>query len=597
MSSLLSLYNKYIVARGSIYNSFSVGLGADKVTLTASSEGLSLDKKLNVTDAKFGSIETTSLNATGSVILHDLQVNNNLNIPVGSSLSVLGSATLASLNVTGLSSLARFTSQGSSTITGDLTVHKTGSYTGNLVVEGDLNVMGTTTTHDQQSLTVKDNFIYTNADKVELMSLSGIGMNVNPSNTYAIAYDHTTLSVKLGLGTVDENGVFTFNTGEGSPITARDDSSLLNDGHLMRWDANHYRIVDSGISYDDVQLKITSSNMISSDFVDDTNSLHKFITSSERTSWNNKTDKVSGATSGNLAGLDSNGNLVDSGKKPSDFATSAQGSKADSAVQVVKRNGTVVTKTADGEVDITVPTQLSQLSEDENHKTVTQVQIDAWTKHEENVQADWTEVDPTADSYIKNKPQNLVQDADYVHTDNNFTDTLKGKLDGIENGAEVNVQADWNQSDSGEDDFIKNKPQNLVQDANYVHTDNNFTTQLKNKLTGIEEGAEVNVQPDWNETDDSKDDFINNKPTKTSDFTNDGDDGTHPFLDTSDVVDALNSSETTKPLSANMGKELNTNKISKVTDAVQGNTAVLNADGSISDSGLSFTVSDVQLDI
>ena len=33
-----------------------------------------------------------------------------------------------------------------------------------------------------------------------------------------------------------------------------------------------------------------------------------------------KADKVSGATSGNFAGLDGNGNLTDSGKKASDFA-------------------------------------------------------------------------------------------------------------------------------------------------------------------------------------------------------------------------------------------------------------------------------------
>lgn len=47
----------------------------------------------------------------------------------------------------------------------------------------------------------------------------------------------------------------------------------------------------------------------------------------------NKADKVSNATSGNFAGLDSNGNLTDSGSKASDFATSAQGVNADSALQ------------------------------------------------------------------------------------------------------------------------------------------------------------------------------------------------------------------------------------------------------------------------
>lgn len=41
---------------------------------------------------------------------------------------------------------------------------------------------------------------------------------------------------------------------------------------------------------------------------------------------------------------------------------------------------------------------------------------------------------------------------------NDFTTTEKNKLSGIAAGAEVNVQSDWNQSDSSADDFIKNKP-------------------------------------------------------------------------------------------------------------------------------------------
>lgn len=53
----------------------------------------------------------------------------------------------------------------------------------------------------------------------------------------------------------------------------------------------------------------------------------------------------------------------------------------------------------------------------------------------------------------------------------------------------------------------------FVQDANYVHTDNNYTTTEKNKLSGIESGAEVNVQSDWNVTDNTSDAFIKNKPT------------------------------------------------------------------------------------
>ena len=174
----------------------------------------------------------------------------------------------------------------------------------------------------------------------------------------------------------------------------------------------------------------------------------------------------------------------------------------------------------------------------------------------QQVQSDWNQTDSSAVDYIKNKPANLVQDADYVHTDNNFTDNDKAKLDGIAAGAEQNVQADWAQTNSSADDFIKNKPNlatvatsgsyndlsdkpdipsqqvqsdwnqtdssavdyiknkpaNLVQDADYVHTDNNFTDNDKAKLDGIAAGAEQNVQADWAQTNSSADDFIKNKP-------------------------------------------------------------------------------------
>lgn len=127
------------------------------------------------------------------------------------------------------------------------------------------------------------------------------------------------------------------------------------------------------------------------------------------------------------------------------------------------------------------------------------------------VQADWAQNDSSQVDYIKNRPQNLVQDPDYVHTDNNFTDADKTKLAGIEAGAEVNVKPDWD-AVAGSDAEILNKPQNLVQDANYVHTDNNFTTAEKNKLAGIEAGAEVNVQSDWDQNDSAKDDYIKHRP-------------------------------------------------------------------------------------
>ena len=69
----------------------------------------------------------------------------------------------------------------------------------------------------------------------------------------------------------------------------------------------------------------------------------------------NKANKVANATSGNFAGLDENGNLTDSGKKASDFATSTQGGKADSAIQGVKLNGASSALTPDSNKVVTIP--------------------------------------------------------------------------------------------------------------------------------------------------------------------------------------------------------------------------------------------------
>ena len=138
----------------------------------------------------------------------------------------------------------------------------------------------------------------------------------------------------------------------------------------------------------------------------------------------------------------------------------------------------------------------------------------------ESSQANWAENDSSAPSYIQNKP-----DLSVYATTQALETGLSGKQDTLTAGNNITitnnvissssnpqVQADWAQTNSEAVDFINHKPQNLVQDANYVHTDNNFTDSDKNKLDGIEAGAEVNVQASWTESDTSSDAYIQNKP-------------------------------------------------------------------------------------
>ena len=145
------------------------------------------------------------------------------------------------------------------------------------------------------------------------------------------------------------------------------------------------------------------------------------------------------------------------------------------------------------------------------------------------VQSDWAEDNNSSLAFIQNKPSNIVTDANYVHTDNNFTDNDKGKLDGIEAGAEKNVQADWNQSDPSADDYIKNKPsipaaqvqsdwnQSDSQAVDYIKNKPNLATVATsgsyNDLSDKPSIPSAQVQSDWNQTNSSAVDYIKNKPT------------------------------------------------------------------------------------
>lgn len=62
-----------------------------------------------------------------------------------------------------------------------------------------------------------------------------------------------------------------------------------------------------------------------------------------------------------------------------------------------------------------------------------------------------------------------------------YTTMEKTKLANIESGAQKNVQPNWTETDVSSFSYIRNKPENLVQDAHYVHTDNNFTNEIKQK--------------------------------------------------------------------------------------------------------------------
>ena len=105
---------------------------------------------------------------------------------------------------------------------------------------------------------------------------------------------------------------------------------------------------------------------------------------------------------------------------------------------------------------------------------------------------------------------------------NAFTDAEKVKLASLENFDDSAIQTE-----------LDTKVDKV---AGKELSTNDYTTYEKNKLSGIQEGAEVNVNADWNAT--SGDAQILNKPTEFPPSLH-----THTIADVNDLQTALNGKE------------------------------------------------------
>ena len=200
------------------------------------------------------------------------------------------------------------------------------------------------------------------------------------------------------------------------------------------------------------------------------------------------------------------------------------------ATLTIQKNGTTVTtftanSAQNATADISVPTKVSDLTNDLNFVEETNLADVAFSGAYADITG--TPYIPTKTSDLTND-SDFVSDANYIHTDNNFTTALKNKLNGIATGAEVNVQSDWNITDTSSDAFIKNKPaiptktSDITNDSGFITSaavptktsdltnDSGFITNQVNNLANYYTQSEVNGM--FNAL---------SVPTKTSDLTND----------------------------------------------------------------------------
>ena len=183
----------------------------------------------------------------------------------------------------------------------------------------------------------------------------------------------------------------------------------------------------------------------------------------------------------------------------------------------------------------TIPDSLSDLSDDSTHRLVTDAEKTAWngksdfsgsyndltdkpTIPDAQIQSDWNQSNTSAKDYIKNKPTipDSLSDLSDDSTHRVVTDTEKstwsaksdfsGSYNDLTDKPTIpaaQVQSDWSEADDTKVDYIKNKPSLAT-----VATSGSYS-DLSNKPTI----PDAQVQTDWSESDNTKVDYIKNKPT------------------------------------------------------------------------------------
>lgn len=141
-----------------------------------------------------------------------------------------------------------------------------------------------------------------------------------------------------------------------------------------------------------------------------------------------------------------------------------------------------------------------------------------------------------------------------------FTSSLKSKLEGIAAGAEVNVQADWSQTDDTADDYIKNKPTIPTVPSAYASNPAMDGSASPGSSTDWARGDHVHP------SDTSKQNVIDSSHKLDSDNVSDASPNTNKFVTAAEKTKISNAFDTAGTGLSKNGSTLNhSNSVSQVT--------------------------------
>ena len=422
-----------------------------------------------------------------------------------------------------------------------------------------------------------ENDIADKADKVTSATngdLAGLDANGNLTDSGILTSNVIVKSVTAGLvkndGTIDTNTYLT----DADIADKADIVDNATNGDLAGLDANG-NLTDSGVLANDVLVKSNTAGLVKNDGTIDTN------TYATTTQLAEKTDKVANAINGHLAGLDSNGNLTDSGVVADKVIE-----KVSTATGLLRDDGTVDTST------YATTAQLAGKAD-----KVASATADDFATLDANGNL-------TDSGINKNIIPNTATSSNKLATNNDLPTELNDLSDDVEITNPVNAQVLTYNSTSGKWEnqtgsapiggttfkgsiLFANIPTTGMDNGDWYDIKDAFTTDSRfEEGAGIECTAGTDIiwvasDSKWNILTPSGVNSFNGRVGAVVPASGDYDasdidyDNTTSGLTATDVQDAID--------------EINTNvsgKADKVTNATNGHLANLNSSGNLTDSGV-----------
>lgn len=341
-------------------------------------------------------------------------------------------------------------------------VNKNASVKGDLTVKGDLVVEGTTTTTDQETIQSQSALIVTNASNAPLANFSGVVVLKGSYQEYEVTEDTYNAGIyyykdENNHYVLDESNSYTpgrtyyVQRAEAAGIYDKtEDALLLGEGIYFGgnfyFDSAYILITLTQHSYvpGKYYIKVNDTYVLATGAFDPTKTYYAKVSQGQHLATRVDSQYL---TDKHLIEWDGNSNIfIDSGKTIEDIETEIANARTslNTAITAEETRAKNAESSINDSLNTEITNRATAVTAEANRAKGVEEGLDGRVAAIENdylTSADKTELSNSINA-VSAVANSAVQDSNYVHTDNNFTNTYKQNIT-TNNSKVSNVQADW----------------------------------------------------------------------------------------------------------------------------------------------------------